>query len=713
MPPAYQTKSASKSKGDIAEAFTVGKLDYSDDENTAKFIAATMERSRGEREKLERQWYLNIAMYMGHQYMQWDPHRKGLFLPHQPRHRVRIVVNRLLPMVRRIIAGTLRQRPQWMVEPATNEIEDQIVSQLARDYLRDRWRFLDMDSKNISMLTWRSTTGNCFARVFWDPMAGERFVADISELADRIPRDPQEQQELRRSAKKKNRDLLGPEDANETTVFLGDVEVEVVSPFNICPDPDATDLASAHFLIDTRQKPIRDVSERYGIDPKEFLGKDEPQGGAWREQQLRTLSSPGSGSPGLGGGSQPSKSTLVTLSTIWVRPTRKEPNGWWAVVCDGKVLRKARNQPGFPVFPWIHLQEIRVPGRFMGTSSLEQSIPIQVAYNRARSQIIEQTNTISRPPWLIPRGSGIRDESLTGEPGERVKYTWPLKPELAVVRDLPPTSHQNVHQLVSDLEDVSTQHEATRGIAPGRVESGVAVAQLQEQDEGILAPAAAEAAKGLGDLGSMILKIASKMVTEERLIKIMGEENLLDVRYFKGQDLTGAQTGKAGVNYFDVRVNIGANLPISPAQRRQFATELAQFGILNPAIKDQREKLLELLELNRDPTSVSVGQLDKANQRRENAEMMSSGQPSPIWPYDDDELHIAEARGFQKTPEYWRTVMETGGAEASPIHQAFEQHLGAHSQRLEQRYLAAQPQEPVQGQQQRAPAGPPGPQQEM
>ena len=711
MPSAYQTKSASRAKGDIAEATTVGKLDYGDDENIGEFISAQMERSRGSREKLERQWTLNIAYFLGHQYLQYDPHRKSLFLPHQPRHRVRIVVNRLMPMVRRIIAGTLRQRPQWMVEPATSDIEDQIVSQLARDYLRDRWRFLDMDTKNIDLLKWRSTTGNVFARAFWDPFKGERFVADASELADRIPRDPEEQQELRRAARKRNRDLLGPEDAKQTTVFLGDVDIEVVSPFNIFPDPDATDLASAHYLIDERQKPIRDVSERYNIAPEELLGKDEPQGGAWRERQLRTIGPPGSGSTGLGGGSDVKQSTLVTLRTIWVRPSRSEPNGWWAVTCNHKVLRKARNQPGFPVFPWIHLQEIKAPGRFMGTCALEQSIPIQVAYNRARSQIIEQTNTISRPPWLIPRGSGIRDESFTGEPGERVKYTWPLKPELAVVRDLPSTSHQNVHQLVSDLEDVSTQHEASRGIAPGRVESGVAVAQLQEQDEGILAPAAAEAAKGLGDLGSMVLKIASQMVTEERLIKIMGEENLLDVRYFKGKNLLGQNSGTAGVNYYDVRVNIGANLPISPAQRRQFATELAQFGILNPAIKEQREKLLELLELNRDPSSVSVGQLDKANQRRENAEMMASGQPSPIWPYDDDELHIAEARGFQKTPEYWRTVMETGGAEMSQIHQAFEQHLAAHSQRLEQRYLATAPQQPAgPGQQQRAPAQPPGPQ---
>jgi len=290
---------------------------------------------------------------------------------------------------------------------------------------------------------------------------------------------------------------------------------------------------------------------------------------------------------------------------------------------------------------------------------------------------------------LVPKNSGITRESFTGEPGEIIQYTFPLKPELAAVRDLPGSSHQNAGQIITDIEDVTSQHEATRGVAPGRVESGVGVAQLQEQDDGILAPTNTSLAAVLAETGSQLGMLAAQNYTEQRLIRIFGQDQMQNVRHFKGEDLMGNSSGKAGVNYFDVTVEMGTNLPLSPNERRRYVNELAQYGIMNPQIKEQREKLLEILELNREPGSVSEGQQDIGNQRRENNMMMSTGQPVQIWEYDNDELHISTAREFQKSPEYWQVLQETGG-DQSPIHQSFEMHIKMHSDRLLARAQAAQ-----------------------
>ena len=373
-------------------------------------------------------------------------------------------------------------------------------------------------------------------------------------------------------------------------------------------------------------------------------------------------------------------SNTVKVISLYVKPTIKEPNGWWAVIVNDKVVRKARNEEGMPTFPYFHVSEVPVSGRLWGTCALEQAIPIQVAYNRARSQIIEHINTVSRPPWLIPKGSGIQDTAFTGEPGEKIKFTWPMKPELAKPVDFPQGNHQNITQLVVDLEDVASQHEAQRGVAPGRVESGVGLAALMEQDDSILAAAAQQTAYALGEAGSCLLKIAAKMVDEERIVKVVGEGHLIDVKHFKGKDLVGRNSSRAGANYFDVMVEMGASIPLTPAARRELAINLAQFNILDPTQKADREKILELLELKRDPTTLSPGQLDKANARYEHAQL-GQAEMVEIKSWDDDELHISSHREFQKSPEY-RKMIEKGGGTDSEIHQVFEMHIQAHADRL-------------------------------
>ena len=693
--------------GQLHSTANPGKLKYSSDEDIVAFVRTQKARQKISREKLERRWFLNIAYFVGHQYMQWDPYRKSLYLPSQPRHRIRIVVNRLMPMVRRAIASTVRQRPQWVVNPATNEIEDQITSLLAKDYLRYQWGQLSMDKKLVNLLMWRETCSDVFIRSYWDPFRGESFAMSMEDVADRIPRDEEDLEGIRRDTRKrlKKDKLIGPDDADTKTIFLGDVATEVVSPFNIFPDPEAENLEECEFLIDCRLRGPRYIEKRYGKKTSDLRPAGDEHGGLRKKRQLRDLSPTGIG--GAITGDKTEEESLVDLDTIWVRPQKDEPNGWWATICGDKVLRKGRNKPGFPTFPWAHVQSINIPGKFWGTCPMEQAIPIQVAYNRARSQILEHVNTVSRPPWLVPKTSSVNRTSFTGEPGEVIQYVWPMKPELAQLRDIPMSAQHNVGQTIEDMEDVTSQHEASRGIAPGRVESGVGVAQLQESDDSVLAPMNTVLADALSEIGTQVLQIASQNVTEDRLVRIFGEDEVINVRNFQGKDLLGNNSGKAGVSYFDVRVEMGVNLPLSPGERRRFATELAQFGILNPEIREQREKLLEILELNREPGNVSEGQRDKANQRRENEIMTTTGEPPEIWPFDNDELHISTAREYQKSPEYMEVINQSGGAE-SPIHQAFEAHIKSHTDRLTQRAMVSAGQSGPLGPTGPAPEGPGG-----
>ena len=661
-------------------------LTFGSNKKLVDFVDIKLDDIRATRDRIERQWYLNIAYYLGHQYLQWDPHSRKLYLPTAPRYRQRVVINRLMPIVRRIIASTIRSSPQWIVQPATAETEDMITAQMSTKYLKFMWRDLDMDNKLIDMIKWRSCTGNVFLRTFWNAHKGERMVVDVGELAGMMPKknenDEDKEKRRKKAVKKlKKEGLVGPEDdPKRIGVTMGDVDVEVVSPFHIFPDPNADTFDKAEWVIDIRQRTLQYVKEVYNYTKAEPNEGDEG-GHTYHQSRLRAMDAPAF-SGGLAGQGGPQKEDMVDVKTIYVKPTKSEPDGWWATIINEKVVRKERNQTGFPTFPYLHIQEIPVPGRLWASCVLEQAIPAQVAYNRARSQIIEHCNTITRPPWLIPKGSGIRADAFTGEPGEKITYTWPMEPKLAEPASLPAANDNNLTGLIRDLEDIASQHEAQRGEAPGRVESGTGLAALMEQDDSILAPAAMMTASALGNAGSCLLKIASEMIDEEKIIKIVGEDHLIDVRHFKGQDLVGNNSGKAGVNYFDVKVEMGANVPLSATARRELAMSLAQFGILNPELKADKEKILELLELQRDPSTITTGQMDKANARYENAQMVDGEMVEPK-SFDDHELHMAAHKEFQKSAEY-RKILERDDGVDGPINQMFEEHIGAHMAKIDE-----------------------------
>ena len=66
-------------------AIELPELKYGSNKKIVDFVDVKMEQIRSTRDRLERQWYLNIAYYLGHQYLQWDTHSKRLYLPYAPK----------------------------------------------------------------------------------------------------------------------------------------------------------------------------------------------------------------------------------------------------------------------------------------------------------------------------------------------------------------------------------------------------------------------------------------------------------------------------------------------------------------------------------------------------------------------------------------------------------------------------------------------------
>lgn len=623
-------------------------VDFNNAQHIAAFVEGRYDKRAEHRLGLERQWYTNIAQYLGYQYHEWDESAGRLRPTKTQPWRVRLVCNRLMPIVRKVVSKILRQRPTWNVIPATNDTDDISKARIGNKVLQYYWRYLELDDLLIKTFTWMSTTGNVFLRAIWDPNQGPELATDPMEFMNFTP-------DQTRIA--------------ERGLFLGDVAVEMCTPFEIDVDSEATCMKDIRYLIHTKATDIEHLVDVYGSKARgieaNFKGEDSLS--RFYEKKLSTLQGSGTFQ---GTKSPEDENTQVLCHSFWVNPSRRLPQGKYCVVAGGKILHTSDLPNRFKRIPYVHMQEITVAGRFWGTSALEQCIPLQASYNRRRSQLIENANLLGRPKVLLPKNSGVLNTAIDSRPGEIIEHNYGAKPEFVTPPAMPEYIMRLLEYDLKDMEDVSAIHEVTQARAPSGVRSGVAINQLQEQDDQMLAPTFLTAEKALSKIGSWILQLIAENVTEPRLIKIVGKEDQVDALEFLGSDLLGKNQGKPGVNYFDVETQIGSQLPLSSAARKDFVLSLIQSGVFNPQDQADRKKIFQVLELGTEEAAISDDHLDRQNARKENY-ALAQGDIFEPRPFDNDDIHIEEHRRFQKAPEYTQTVSPEGD-------QAFEAHIQGH-----------------------------------
>ena len=633
-----------------SKSMPFGQVDFSRSDQIVAFVEGRYAKRAEHRLSLERQWYINIAQYLGYQYHTWDGSLGSMRLAPTKPHRVRLVCNRLMPIVKKVVSKILRQRPQWNVIPATNDTDDASKAIVGSKVLKYYWRYMDMDQILVKTMTWMATTGNVFMRVYWDPEKGPEVSVDPFE-ALMLPED---QQKMLKQG---------------ITPHLGDPCVEMASPFEIDVDPEADCMENIRELIHSKCISIDALKGRYGSKAMDLKGSEKGQDSTTNFYEKRLKSLAGSGAfAGVRTGEDSDDN--IVYHSLWVNPTKKLPRGKYCVVAGGKLLHSGDLPNGFKKIPYVHMQETPVPGRFWGTCALEQCIPLQAAYNRGRSQLIENVNVIGRPKWLNPKNSGVMATAFDNNPGEVIEYQYGAKPEMVSPPNMPEYPLRLLEYALKDMEDVSSIHEVTQARAPSGVRSGVAIAQLQEQDDQMLAPTFLVVEKALSKIGAWLLQLVADNVTEERLFKISGKSNQVDAMTFMGSDLVGKNKSKPGVNYFDVETQIGSQLPLSSAARKDFVLSLIQSGLFNPQDPADRKKIFTVLELGTEETVINDDSLDRQNAIRENA-MLSSGQYMEPHPRDNDMIHIEEHRRFQKSPDYFDTVQPEGD-------QMIEAHIQGH-----------------------------------
>jgi hypothetical protein len=615
------------------------------------------QRCKSIRQQIERQWYLNLAFYIGKQNVSVIPVSSAsgaatgvrLYVPPAPYYRSRPVINRIRPVIRTELAKLTAQKPTATIVPATGEDKDLRAAQAGEQVFDSVYREKKIKSTFSRTMLWALCTGVGFMKTYWDP---------------------------------KKQDRTGAE---------GDFCYELVTPFHLfIPDMMAEDIEDQPYVIHIQTKSVEWVKLNYpGLkaEPNVMEASD-----ILNDSFLQLV------------GAGEFRKNAILCYEVWVKPGQVEfmPEGGMYTIVGDTVVQFVKGNPylhqQYPFIKFPHIPN----GRFYADSVVTDLVPVQREYNRTRGQMIEAKNRMSHPQLMAAQGS-IDASKITTEPGQVILYKLGFPPPQPLpLQNLPNYVVQEVERLLLDFEDISGQHQVSKGQVPPGVTAATAISFLQEQDESMLSTTFQGIEEGFEKIGYQTLCYVKQYWDTPRLVKVVGRDQQFNVISFQGADLR---------DNTDIRVEAGSALPTSKSAKQALLMDLMSQGFIPP------EKGLELMEVGGVQRLYEEVQIDSAQATRENMKMSTvtdqdmemylqtfmgtdpvtgeaqmvdpnTGQPLvdqmgnptapplivPVNTFDNHQIHISVHNNYRKGQEY----------ESLPqrLKDLFEEHVNQHMMAL-------------------------------
>lgn len=543
------------------EVWSVSRLD------SPEKLAKKFDSLKRARQKYDTQWKLNLAFYKGKQYAYIDRMGRLVSLAtgdgDKPRHRIRLVANQIAPGAQSLLAKYTKTKPIMAASPGSSSDHDVRAAQMAEDLLEYWWSDLQLEDALEEALLWGIIAGQGYWKITWDEHAGKsmRFMMgpDGNPITDEALKESFRGQLAQMG--------MEPE---EQVVYLGDIRVEAMSPFDVYLDPTAKTFKDCKYAICVHHLDPDEIKSRWG-------------------KQLKPDSVPAESDTLLpfDNAENAGERTVKRVYEGYFLPTAAMPNGRYVVWTTDPYEILADSKWNFPTndLPLVKFPGLRVPGSIYDSSMVEHAIPLQKELNYIISKTAEYIKLTVTPRVWAPVGS-LR-QRITTEPGAVYEFTpiAGLRPEPEKLPAIPPYVFEYLETVNKKLRDAFALTEVTEGTVPPNVEAGVAIDLLQEMSTDRLAPTIKLIENALARAGGLMLSLAQRYYIEPRLLKIRGSGGSTQVRHFTQSDIDG------GVS---VNVEAGSGLPRTRAGRQARITSYVEMGVLKP---DQAWKHLDIADL--------------------------------------------------------------------------------------------------------------------
>lgn len=576
------------------------------------FVKNAHGKAKKDRTTEERKWALNLAMYRGQTdlFIYDDPrfpsaHGRIGRLPHNGKYSKKI--NRIRPVIRTEMARLLSQTPTAYVLPASSEDRDLFAAQAGEQVWKALKERRHLDAQFAKAAFWLTITGTGFLKNWWDPNAVDR-----------------------------------------DSDMPGDIVFAAPSPFHIfVPDKMEQEIEDQAYIIHAYAKPIEWVKFTYKDELEGVkLAPSHSRGSQIVENSVLGVST-----------SESADTDSVIIYEAWVKPGANTlvPNGALITVINDVLVQFREGLPyqhgEFPFAKFEHLPT----ETFYADSVITDLIPLQQEYNEVRSRINETIHKMSSHQLLAAKGS-IAAQKITNEIGQVILYNPGLpKPEPMPIQQIPGYVLQALDRSILDMEDISGQHQVSKGSAPPGVTAATAISFLQEKDDSYLVHTYQSIERGMEKVGRQSLTLAVEFWDVPRLVKIIGDDLGFDAQMLAGSQFSSGT---------DLRTEGGSSLPESKAAKQALVMDLMSQGFIDP------NEGLQIMEIGGANRIIDKLKVDERQAQRENMKMKTLTEAT-VQQFEQMHMQMQQAememlQMQQKNPEEAQTLDADSGAPLAP-----------------------------------------------
>lgn len=586
-----------------------------DEKDLVGYIRRKLDEARTNANRIgyEGIWMTNIAYLMGFDGIYYDTRTRS----YQPvarspyLNRNRVHANKILPMAQNRAARLCKVPPRFETIPNSQREEDKEGALLGLDVLVDLWHRQEINRKRLPLTMWMQQCGHAYLKVSYDKMAGEKMVDPIT---------------------------------GEFQGYEGEVRVDVVSAFEVFPDPLAQTLEEAAYLIQAKIRPLEYFRSHYErgelVEPEDM----------WL-QSLQYESRINSANGYTAGGGQASgmaKNSAIEIS-YYERPSMKRPMGRHIIIANGVLLKDDELTVGD--FPFAKFDDIQVAGKYNSESCITHARPLQDQYNATLTRRGDWVRKMLAGKYIAARQHGLMKESLNDQNGEVVEYDvvpGAGEPHAMQIPLIPEYAYKETESLENDIAQVFGLSEVSRGIVQPSMPA-VGMQLILEQDETRIGIEIEQHEHAYARLGTLCLKFVEKCYKTKRALRKKDSQGNFNVRYYSGEELKGNTA---------CMVIRGSSVPTSRSLRRQDILNTYQLGLLgNPGDPALRMKVMQQLEFGDTAGmwtqfSSTKAQIKKMIDDIEKGVITVENAALSVSQYDDHVLFLMDLNEYRKSDKY-------------------------------------------------------------
>ena len=400
---------------------------------------------------------------------------------------------------------------------------------------------------------------------------------------------------------------------------LGNVDFCRVNPYNFYPDPNATSFDDAQYLIEVRTMSIQELDRRYPGAGRGAISSNLSPGNIDREPSddrpsgTYPMANPGvitegQPAPSYGLPGQTSRASVnalddepIVILECWLREHSHVPNidpetnkpdeayptqtreVWRClVVCGNQILLDSNAETlfGHNWHPYDRFVQHET-GTLWGRSMVELLTPSQLAINRALAAIQQNLDLVGNPILKESTRSKTTRQGISNKPGTRLETGDAGQVDWLQPPNIHPLHMDLVHFHIGEMERISGLSAISRGVAPAGRNSADVMSTIQESSFVRIRLALRNIEYALRGAFTKYAQLVVTNYTTARMVAIVGPTGermalALKPRHFYTQTDHGAVPLR-----FQLNINAGSQLPISPSALAEKANFLYQAGAID------------------------------------------------------------------------------------------------------------------------------------